>query len=84
MHEGDVFTPDAELELSEGFDVWCGFNIANRPSKFNDASIRNFSASVRWLVSYILYPFLDRIGHMRDHLNRFTEVVTPSFCFNDF
>ena len=83
MDKGDVFSAHTELELSERFDVGGRFNVSNRATEFDDARIWNFVTAISGLMSDIFDPFLNRIGHMGDHLNRFSKVITTAFSLDN-
>ena len=84
MDECDVFASHTELELSERFDVRGRFNVSNRATEFDDACIWNLVTAVSGLMCDIFDPFLNRIGYVGNHLNRFTEVISSAFGFDDF
>ena len=69
VDESDVFPADTELKLSECLKIGCTFDIANGPTKFDDADIgRRFTTVCRSLC-YINNPILYCVSDVRDDLN---------------
>ena len=82
MDKGDVLSAHAELKLPERLNVRGRFNVAHRAAQFDNARIGHVLGPVSGSLRNVLYPVLNRIGDVRNHLHGLSEVVSPSFCFN--
>ena len=81
VDKGDVFTTDPELELTQGFHVRGRFNVADRPSEFDDACVRCFVGSIGWTRCDVLNPILDGVRDVGDDLHGFSKIVAATFGF---
>ena len=84
VNEGDVLSSNPELELTECFQVWCAFDVTNCTTKFDDADIGRFIASISRSFGNIDDPILNGIGDVWDDLNRFSKIVATTFSFKHF
>ena len=75
MHE-KTFTARLFLrELTDGFKKRQAFDIANRSADFTKHEINFILANFDELFDFI--------GHMRDHLNGFTQIIPAAFFFQN-
>lgn len=75
MDEHNVFSPEFLMELPDCLDEMKSFDISYSTSNFYDGNIA--------LCSDRFDSILDLIGDMRDDLDGFAEIITPSLFLYD-
>ena len=75
MHEQPVVAPQFLSQLADRFEERQRFNVADRATDLDDDDVD--------IVPHLAHASLDFIGHMRDHLHGFAQVIPSAFAQND-
>ena len=76
VDEGAVVRPQAQAELTHGFEEGQGFDVTDGAADFDDGHVHR----IRLAKSRTAFDvFLDFVGDVRNHLHGFAEIVTPAF-----
>jgi hypothetical protein len=78
VDEADIFAPDLERELPEGFEEEVAFNIADCATDLGDDDI-----DVGIPLGEFVEALFDLVGDVGDELHRFAEVVAAALAFDD-
>ena len=72
MHGHDILRADFEIELPDRFQKRKTFDVARRSSDFGDHDV------VFLFVGNFADPIFDFVGHVRNHLYGFAEIIAAT------
>ena len=82
VNQRKVVHAHTELELTQCLDEWSTFDVTHSSTQFNDTNLWFLAQLVHRNSSNTLDPALNGVGHMWNHLDCFTQVVSLTFSFN--
>ena len=68
--------------LPQSLDERHALDVSHGPSQLNDAHVGHAALAVDGQLGHALNPILDRIGDVRDDLNRLAQVVAAALTLN--
>lgn len=88
VNAAEVIFSDPSGELTEGLDEWHSLNITDSAAQLNNTDLRDLLfvtdcrriaiSEVYWNFGHAFDPIHDGIGHMRNDLDSFAQVVTST------
>lgn len=81
LHE--VVLASSPPQLAHSLDERHALDVTNCSSQLNDAHIRLLTSVINRYLGYLLYPFLNRVGNVRDNLYGLAEIVAFSLALDN-